>query len=188
MTASSCLQPARWEERVFHEMRQQFRWASEDGAGDAVALTLPWAGVNEDAIEFLEAVHPARDELTGVVVRLAFGGPGVLLEPLSLLSRGGPNGHRVLNPAFDRGLILLRESNLLEKLRQKYGRDRIPTVLTADEEGDEEVLESGAVEGGPAGRPDAVGRGGAPAAANRRGRNRASGRVLAAKVSSPLGA
>jgi hypothetical protein len=96
-------------------------------------------------------VHPARDELTGVVVRLAFGGPGVLLEPLALLSRGGPNGHRVLNPAFDRGLILSRQSNLLEKLRQKYGRDRIPTVLTADDEGDEEGLEAGAVEGGPPG-------------------------------------
>ncbi len=143
------LRPSQWADRFFDEMRQQLCWRLRDAAGNVLALTLPWAGVYEDAVAFLEAVNPARDELTGVVAWLAFGGRGVLIEPLSLLSRGGPHGQRVLNPAFDRGLIASRQSDLLERLRQKYGRDRIATVLSADDEdGDEEA---GGLEGAPAG-------------------------------------
>ncbi len=67
------LRPAGWADRYFDEMRQQLCWRLRDAAGNVLSLTLPWAGVNEDAVEFLEAVNPARDELTGVVVRLAFG-------------------------------------------------------------------------------------------------------------------
>ncbi len=143
------LRPSQWADRFFDEMRQQLCWRLRDAAGNVLTLTLPWAGVYEDAVAFLEAVNPARDELTGVVARLGFGGRGVLIEPLSLLSRGGPHGQRVLNPAFDRGLIASRQSGLLEQLRQKYGRDRIATVLSADDEdGDEEA---GGLEGAPAG-------------------------------------
>ena len=50
----------------------------------------------------------------------------------------------MLNPAFDRGLIVSRQSGLLERLRQKYGRDRIAAVLSAD---DEEEEEAGGLEG-----------------------------------------
>ena len=56
-------------DRFFDELQQQFCWRLCDAAGNVVALTLPWAGVNEGAIEFLEAVNPARDELTGVVAQ-----------------------------------------------------------------------------------------------------------------------
>ncbi len=143
------LRPSAWADRFFDEMRQQLVWRLRDAAGNVVALTLPWAGVNEDAVEFLEAVNPARDELSGVVVRLGFGGRGVTVEPLSLLSRGGPHGQRVLNPAFDRRLIVSRQSKLLEQLRQKYGRDRIASVLSADDEDGDEA--SAGLEGAPAG-------------------------------------
>ncbi len=143
------LRPAGWADRFFDEMRQQLCWRLRDAAGNVLSLTLPWAGVHEDAVEFLEAVNPARDELTGVVARLAFGGRGVTVEPLSLLSRGGPHGQRVLNPAFDRGLIASRQSDLLEQLRKKYGRDRIATVLSADDDGD--GGEADGMEGAPVG-------------------------------------
>ncbi len=92
--------------------------------------------MNEGAIEFLEAVKPDRDRLAAVLCRLAFDGKGLLIEPLALFSQGTPQGHSVLNPAFDRGLIVSRQSTLLARLRQKYGRDRIATVMTADEEWD----------------------------------------------------
>ena len=94
-------------------------------------------------------MNPSRDELSGVVARLGFGGSGVIVEPLSLLSRGGPHGQRVLNPAFDRRLIASRQSKLLEQLRQKYGRDRIASVLSADDEDGDEAA-SGS-EGAPPG-------------------------------------
>ena len=94
------LRPAGWADRFFDEMRQQLCWRLRDAAGNVLSLTLPWAGVHEDAVEFLEAVNPARDELTGVVARLAFGGRGVTVEPLSLLSRGGPHGQRGAEPGL----------------------------------------------------------------------------------------
>jgi hypothetical protein len=127
------LQPAKWGERVFAEIEQQFCWTLGDNAGDTVTLTLPWAGVNEAAIAFLEAVQPERDRLGRVVVRLGVGG-ALTLEPLALHSHGTPAGHRVLNPAFDQALIVSRHSTLLDRLRKKFGRDRIASTLTADDE------------------------------------------------------
>jgi hypothetical protein len=128
------LRPAAWGERVFDELRQCLCWTLRDAADQEVTLTLPWVGVNEDAIEFLEAVRPAIDRLTHVVARVAFAGRGLSLEPLALLGEGNPNGHRVFSPGFDRGLIASRNAELLEKLRAKYGRDRIPTTMTDDED------------------------------------------------------
>jgi hypothetical protein len=129
------LAPARWGERVFDELQQRFCWKLADLAGRTIMLVLPWAGVNESAIEFLEAVQPERDKLSHVVARIVFGERGAIFEPLALLSRGTPQGHRVLNPAFDRALITSPHSAMLDKLRQKYGRDRIPTTMTSDDDG-----------------------------------------------------
>ena len=53
---------------------------------------------------------------------------------LALLGTGGPHGHRVLNPGFDRDLIKSRNAELLERLRAKYGRDRVPTTMGDDED------------------------------------------------------
>jgi hypothetical protein len=128
------LQPQTWGERIFDELEQQFCWRLADDEGNMIQLTLPWAGVNEAAIEFLEALQPARDRLVFVVTRIVFRGKGLGFEPLSLLSAGTPNGHQVLNPGFDRGLIVSRHSTLLERLRKKFGRDRISTVLGSDDE------------------------------------------------------
>ncbi len=133
------LRPAAWGERTFDELQQSFRWQLEDAEGRALALTLPWNGVNEASVEFLEAVKPDRDALTGALVRIGFGPQGLTFEPLALLGRGTPSGQGVLNPGFDRGLITSRHSSLLERLRKKFGRDRIPTALTADDEWQEEA-------------------------------------------------
>jgi hypothetical protein len=131
------LQPARWGERVFDELQQRLVWGLHDDQGNAIPLALPWMGVNEDAIEFLEAVKPDRDEVQRVVIRFLHGPAGLQFEPLTLLGKGGPHGHRILNPGFDRTLIASKQSALLDKLRQKYGRDRIPTTMM-DDEGDAE--------------------------------------------------
>lgn len=125
------LKPAGWGERVFDESRQCLRWDVRDAAGGETALRLPWVGVNEPAVEFLEAVNPERDRLTHVVARVGFARSGMTLEPLALLGSGT---HRVLCPGFDRGRIVSRNAALLERLRKKYGRDRIPTTLGGDDE------------------------------------------------------
>lgn len=142
------LQPAAWGERCFDELQQRLAWPLQDPQGHPLTLTLPWVGVNEAAIAFLEAVNPGRDRLTRVVARIAFTPRGVRYEPLSLLGEGTPHGHRVLNPGFDQQLLQSRQSTLLEKLRKKYGRDRIATVMTSDEDDDSVT---GLVEGVPLG-------------------------------------
>jgi hypothetical protein len=145
------LRPAKWGERFFDELQQRLSWPLLDENGAVVSLTLPWADVNEDAIEFLEAVNASRDRLTGVVARLLFDNRGVQVEPLSLLSEGTPGGDRVLNPAFDRARILSKQSDLLARLRQKFGRDRIATAMTADDEAGLDGVESVSAQGLPAG-------------------------------------
>jgi hypothetical protein len=145
------LQPTAWGERCFDELQQRFCWPLQDTEGNTLALTVPWTDFTEAAIEFLEALNPARDRLTGVLCRLVFGTRGIALEPLSVLSRGTPQGHRVLNPAFDRGLITSRQSDLLARLRAKYGRDRIATAMTTDGEPDMDNRDPGITEGLPPG-------------------------------------
>jgi hypothetical protein len=145
------LRPSAWGERFFDELQQRFCWPVQDDGGRTVSLTLPWAGVNESAIEFLEAVKPDRDRVWGALCRLAFDGGGLRVEPLALFSQGTPQGHRVLNPAFDRELLTPRHSTLLDRLRAKYGRDRIPTALTADDGGDADDTGPGLQEAAPPG-------------------------------------
>lgn len=123
------LKPASWGDRVFDELRQCFCWPLADAAGRGLTLTLPWNGVNESSIDFLEAVRPAVDKLTHVVARLVAGPDGLWIEPVSLLGTGNPHGHRVFCPGFDRGRIESKNSALLDKLRAKYGKDRVPTTL-----------------------------------------------------------
>jgi hypothetical protein len=128
------LQPTEWGERSFDEMQQAFCWLLQDGAGRSLLVTLPWNGLNEMAIEFLEAVKPERDRLLRMVVRLVFPGHGFRVEPLALHGAGTSQGAQVLNPWWDRGLIESRQSDLLARLRKKFGRDRVPTAMTADDE------------------------------------------------------
>jgi hypothetical protein len=144
------LKPTAWGDRVFDELRQCFCWPISDAAGRELTLTLPWNGVNESAVEFLEAVRPTIDKLTHVVARIVTDAHGTSVEPLSLLGSGNPRNHRVFCPGFDRELIESRNAALLEKLRAKYGKDRIPTTM-----GDEDE----AAESGPVGE-DAGGLGG----------------------------
>ncbi len=123
------LKPAAWGNRVFDELRQCFCWPVADAAGREVVLTVPWNGVNESSVEFLEAVRPPIDKLTHVVARLVAGPHGTSLEPLSLLGDGNLRNHRVFCPGFDRKFIESKNEGLLEKLRTKFGKDRIPTTM-----------------------------------------------------------
>lgn len=144
------LKPAAWGDRVFDELRQCFCWPLADAAGRELTLTLPWNGVNESAVEFLEAVRPTIDKLTHVVARIASDAHGTSVEPLSLLGSGNPRSHRVFCPGFDRELIESRNAALLEKLRAKYGKDRVPTTMGDEDEPAEGA--GGTETGGLAGR------------------------------------
>src|ERR1019366_10332529 len=95
------LEPSRWGERYFDEIQQRFCWPIVDVDNRVTLLTLPWVGVNETAIAFLEALKPDRDQIRRVVARLVYQGPRRWLEPLALLSSGTTKGDCVLNPAFD---------------------------------------------------------------------------------------
>jgi hypothetical protein len=128
------LEPAGWGERFFDEMQQTFCWPLTDTAGQVLLLTQQWNGPNESAIEFLEAVKPERHGLTRVVARMLFPGLGFAVEPLAFLGGGVSQFEQVLNPAFDYGLIESRQSGLLSRLRKKFGRDRVPTTMTPDDE------------------------------------------------------
>jgi hypothetical protein len=133
------LKPAAWGERVFDELQQCFCWPLTDDAGQELVLKLPWNGVNETSVEFMEAVRPAIDKLTHVVARLVSDAHGTSIEPLSLLGTGNPNSHKVFCPGFDRQYIKSKNAGLLEKLRAKYGKDRIPTTMSEDDDSPGEV-------------------------------------------------
>jgi hypothetical protein len=133
------LKPAAWGERVFDEMQQCLCWPVMDKAGRPLVLTVPWNGVNESIVEFLEAVRPGIDKLTHVVARLVSDARGTTVEPLSLLGEGNPHGHRVFSPGFDRKLIESKNADLLEKLRAKFGKDRIPTTMSDDDDAPSEI-------------------------------------------------
>jgi hypothetical protein len=135
------LVPAKWGERQFDELQQRFVWEIHDSSGQALSLTLPWAGSTENSIEFLEATKPPRDRLRAVVARVGVSQYGLSVEPLSLLSDGTPQNDFVLNPAFDLARITPRQSSLLARLRKKYGRNRIATTMMADGESDEVAQE-----------------------------------------------
>lgn len=143
------LKPTHWGERVFDELQQCFLWPIHDGIGQPLILTLPWAGIHEASIEFLEAVKPGRENLTHAVVRIVFGPRGPSFQPLALWSAGSSGEGAILNPAFDLPRIKSRQSSLLDKLRKKFGRDRIVTTMTPDE--DEEDQPGIAYAGGPPG-------------------------------------
>ena len=140
------LEPASWGERTFDELQQRFVWQIIDSEGRNIALSLPWSGMTEASIEFLEATKPDRDRLRAVVARVVVTSGSLLVEPVSLLSDGTPRNDFVLNPAFDLDRISPRRSGLLAKLRSKYGRDRIATTMIADGESDDtELSEAGGV-------------------------------------------
>lgn len=128
------LEPSSWGERFYDEMQQSLCWKIIDEAGRAQLLTLPWNTANEDSIEFLESLKPDRERVNRIVCRIVFSGLGFAIEPLSFISKGTPAGEFILNPAFDRKLIDYRQSDLLSRLRKKYGTDRISTAMTSDED------------------------------------------------------
>lgn len=137
------LEPASWGERTFDELQQRFLWPIVDADGCSLALSLPWSGMTEDSIEFLEAAKPDRDLLRAVVARVSVSPGGLLVEPVSLLSDGTPQKSFVLNPAFDLDRITQQQSGLLERLRAKFGRNRISTTMLADGDFDDsEELET----------------------------------------------
>jgi hypothetical protein len=128
------LYPSRWGPCVFNELMQQLSWTIADDVGNSLSLSLPWAPIHENAIEFLEQVRPDRDRLTAVVARLAFEPSGPSVEPVAIWSEGTPGGDYVLNPAFDLSRIQSKHFTMLDRLRQKYGRNVLSTTMQSEDE------------------------------------------------------
>lgn len=128
------LRPKVWGERVFDELHQRLVWPLFDDQTQPLLATLPWTEINEPAIEFLERVQPDRDKLTAMLVRLHLGAAGLEVEPVALMGEGNPVGHCLFNPAFDLDKITGRQSGLLKRLREKFGRDRLHATLSPDDD------------------------------------------------------
>lgn len=128
------LRPTGWGERVFDETLQRLIWTVYDKSNCPLHVVVPWGETNESSIEFLESVKIERDQLSAIIGRLELLPTGLIVEPLSLLSSGTPQGDRVLNPGFDRQRLTTRQESLLERLRQKYGRNRIQSRIAMDDE------------------------------------------------------
>jgi len=131
------LEAKSWNDRIYDEMHQRFCWDLQDDSGELIRLTLPWNNCNERAIEFLESLKPGLEKINRVVARVEFSTTGLLFEPISMLSPGTRTGDTVLNPSFDHTLIEAKQSALLLRLRQKFGREIIATSMTGDEDLDE---------------------------------------------------
>lgn len=144
------LEPRHWGERFFDEMQQSFCWQLLDENSAKLALTLAWNAINEQQIEFLEALKPDRDKLVRVLARISFDSSGTKFEPISFFSTGTPRGHHLLNPAFDASLIESKQSRLLETLRKKFGKDRIASAMTAEDDWDEIIQADALKENAPA--------------------------------------
>lgn len=131
------VEPKIWGERFFDDMQQALCWKLEDVSATPVLMTLPWNETNERAIHFFEALKPEKEAIEKLVVRINFDGSGFTLQPISLITGGTQNGEYLLNPFFDHQLIESKQSNLINKLRQKFKRDIIQTRMTGDDEWDE---------------------------------------------------
>lgn len=128
------LEPKSWNDRFYDETHQRFSWDLQDGSGDVIRLSMPWNTCNESAIEFLESLKPGVEKISKVVARIEFSTSGLMLEPISMLSPGTRTGDTVLNPSFDHRLIEAKQSALLLRLRQKFGRDKIASAMAGDED------------------------------------------------------
>lgn len=78
------VRPAQFGERVFDSTKQIFTWQVLDENKDSLEIRLNYNSYNESAIEALEKLNPAKDEVKGILVRLALDSAGLYLQPLSL--------------------------------------------------------------------------------------------------------
>lgn len=128
------IRPREWGPRTFDETAQRLIWTVLDKNFVPLQVVVPWEEVNEASIEFLESVKADRDQITGLIGRLDLRITGLILEPIAVLSEGTPAGDRLLNPAFDRPRIESKQASLLQRLRDKFGRGKIHSATTVDDD------------------------------------------------------
>jgi hypothetical protein len=94
------LEPAAFGSRSFDSTTQTFRWDLHDAAGLGLTLSLPFREWTKDAIRALEGLAPPEGSRWRVVVRVARGNDGPVVEPISILR---PENHEapVFHLAFD---------------------------------------------------------------------------------------
>ncbi len=121
--------PTTWGERTFEELQQRLVWTVFDKFGQPLQLSVPWRDETEATIECLEALQVDRDRLTGVIGLLDAESLDTRLYPVAVISQGTPQGDILINLAFDRLRLQSRQESYLQRLREKYGRNRISTTL-----------------------------------------------------------
>jgi hypothetical protein len=94
------LEPAAFGGRSFDSTTQTFQWDVHDAAGLALSISLPFRDWTKDAIRALEGLAPPEGSRWRVVVRIARGSDGLVVEPISILR---PENHEapVFHLAFD---------------------------------------------------------------------------------------
>lgn len=76
--------PADFGHRFFDATTQIFEWQLIDEDRAAMALKIPFNPLNETAIEVLEKIENAADEIDAVLARVALDAGGLFLQPVSL--------------------------------------------------------------------------------------------------------
>jgi len=94
------LEPAAFGGQSFDSTTQTFRWDLHDASGLALSISLPFRDWTKEAIRALEGLAPPEASGWRVVVRVAGGSDGLVVEPISILrpeNREAP----VFHLAFD---------------------------------------------------------------------------------------
>jgi len=94
------LEPVAFGGRSFDRTTQTFRWDLHDAAGLPLSISLPFRDWTKEAIRVLEGLAPPEGSRWRVVVRVARGSDGWVVEPISILR---PENHEapVFHLAFD---------------------------------------------------------------------------------------
>jgi len=94
------LEPTAFGGRSFDRTTQTFRWNLHDAVGLALSMSLPFREWTKEAIRALEGLAPTEGSHWRVVVRVARGREGLVVEPISILR---PENHEapVFHLAFD---------------------------------------------------------------------------------------
>ncbi|MCA8992053.1 MAG: hypothetical protein KDA88_08740 [Planctomycetaceae bacterium] len=132
------IQPTSWGNRWFDELEQAFIWEVFDSKHAVLDVVVPWREVDEPGIAFLESIKGERDNPTAIFGRLEMGRDKLRVYPFSVFSSGTAQGDQILCPHFDQDRIRSRNEDLLQRLRQKYNRNRVVDTRIGDSEDDEQ--------------------------------------------------
>ena len=131
------IKPARWGDRWFDELEQEFVWQLYDESEAALQVRVPWSEIDEPSVAFLESIKLDRDKPSALLGRLEVRRMGLQIYPFSVFSNGTSRGDKVLCPQFDQDRIRSRNEALLKRLRKKFKRQPRVETRIGDAESDD---------------------------------------------------